>query len=58
MVGSRLSNGKQSGPRIGNRVALAQAMALGLGVIESARMTPTAAEITALAEEIRGAVSG
>ena len=44
--------------RIGNRVALAQAMALGLGVIESARMTPTAAEITALAEEIRGAVSG
>ena len=44
--------------RIGNRVALAQAMALGLGVIESARMTPAAAEITALAEEIRGAVSG
>ena len=41
--------------RIGNRVALAQAMALGLGVIENARMTPAAAEISALAEEIRGA---
>jgi chromosome partitioning protein len=44
--------------RIGNRVALAQAMALGLSVIESARMTPAATEITALAEEIRGAVQG
>jgi len=44
--------------RIGNRVALAQAMALGLGVIENARMTPAAAEISALAEEIRGALSG
>ena len=44
--------------RIGNRVALAQAMALGFGVIENARMTPAAAEITALAEEIRGAISG
>ena len=43
---------------IGNRVALAQAMALGLGVIENARMTPAAAEISALAEEIRGALSG
>src|SRR6202040_1935016 len=29
--------------RIGNRVALAQAMALGLGVIENARMTPASA---------------
>ena len=28
--------------RIGNRVALAQAMALGFGVIENARMTPAA----------------
>jgi MinD-like ATPase involved in chromosome partitioning or flagellar assembly len=37
--------------RIGNRVALAQAMALGFGVIENARMTPAAAEISALAEE-------
>ena len=44
--------------RIGNRVALAQAMALGLGVIENARMTSAAAEISALAEEIRGALSG
>jgi chromosome partitioning protein len=43
--------------RIGSRVALAQAMALGLGVLESARTTPAAAEITALAHEIRGAVS-
>ena len=42
--------------RIGNRVALAQAMALGLGVIENPRMTPAAAEISALAEEIRGAL--
>ena len=44
--------------RIGNRVALAQATALGFGVIENARMTPAAAEISALAEEIRGALSG
>jgi len=43
--------------RIGNRVALAQAMALGLGVIESTRVTPAAAEISALADEIRGALS-
>jgi chromosome partitioning protein len=41
--------------RIGNRVALAQAMVLGLGVIENARMTPAAAEISALADEIRSA---
>src|SRR5215469_14529088 len=32
--------------RIGNRVALAQAMALGLGVIENARMTSAAVEIS------------
>jgi chromosome partitioning protein len=44
--------------RIGNRVALGQAMAPGLGVIENARMTSAAAEINALAEEIRGALSG
>jgi hypothetical protein len=31
---------------------------LGFGVIENARMTPAAAEISALAEEIRGAASG
>jgi len=39
--------------RIGNRVALPQAMALGLGVIENAGVNPAAAEISALAEEIR-----
>jgi chromosome partitioning protein len=43
--------------RIGNRVALAQAMALGLCVIESARTTPAAAELSALAEEIRSAAA-
>jgi hypothetical protein len=43
--------------RIGNHVALAQAMALGLGVIENTRITPTAAEISILAKEIRGALS-
>ncbi len=38
--------------RIGNRVALVQAMAQGLGVLETAAASPAAAEITALAEEI------
>jgi chromosome partitioning protein len=42
--------------RVGNRVALAQAMALGLGVVENARATSAAAEISALAEEIRSAL--
>jgi len=41
--------------RIGNRIALARAMALGLGVAESAGNTLAANEINALAEEIRGA---
>jgi chromosome partitioning protein len=41
--------------RIGNRVALARAMALGLGVAESAGTTLAASEINELAEEIRGA---
>ena len=41
--------------RIGNRVALARAMALGLSVVESATTTPAASEINALAKEIRGA---
>ncbi len=41
--------------RIGNRVALARAMALGLGVVESAGTTLAANEINALAEEIHGA---
>jgi chromosome partitioning protein len=41
--------------RIGNRVALARAMALGLSVVESAATTPAASEINALAKEIRGA---
>src|SRR5215469_1529754 len=42
--------------QIGNRVAFAHAMALGLGVIESTPVTPAAAEISALAGEIRGAL--
>jgi chromosome partitioning protein len=40
--------------RIGNRVALGRTMALGLGVAETAGTTIAAAEINALAEEIRG----
>jgi len=44
--------------RIGNRVALPQAMALGLGVIENARVSLAAAEIGALADEIRRVLSG
>lgn len=43
-----------SGTRIGNRVALARAMARGLGVAELARTTSAAAEINALAGELRG----
>ena len=39
--------------RIGNRVALARAMALGLGVVESAGNSPASAEINALAKEVR-----
>jgi chromosome partitioning protein len=39
--------------RIGNRVALARAMALGLGVVESAGKAPASTEINALAEEVR-----
>jgi hypothetical protein len=35
-----------------------QSKVKGLGVIENACMTPAAAEISALAEEIRGALSG
>lgn len=38
--------------RIGNRIALVQAMAQGLGVLETAAASPAAAEIAALAEEI------
>jgi len=41
--------------RIGNRVALARAMALGIGVVESPGTTLAATEINALADEIRGA---
>src|SRR5438552_1027116 len=41
--------------RIGNRVALARAMALGLGVSENAGATLAASEVKALAEEIRSA---
>jgi chromosome partitioning protein len=39
--------------RIGNRVALARAMALGLGVVESAGNAPASTEINALAKEVR-----
>jgi chromosome partitioning protein len=38
--------------RIGNRIALARAMATRLGVVESATSTPAAAEINALAQEV------
>ena len=44
--------------RIGNRIALRQAMALGLGVIENPRMNLAADEIGALADEIRRVLSG
>jgi chromosome partitioning protein len=40
--------------RIGNRVALARAMEAGLGVVESDAGSPAAAEIRALAAELRG----
>ena len=39
--------------RIGNRVALVQAMAQGLGVLETAAVSPAAAEIAALGAELR-----
>jgi chromosome partitioning protein len=42
-----------SATRIGNRVALARAMASGLGVVEIAHTSPAAAEIKALAGELR-----
>jgi chromosome partitioning protein len=42
--------------RIGNRVALVQAMMLGLGVVETAAGSPAAAEIGALADELGAAV--
>jgi chromosome partitioning protein len=38
--------------RVGNRVAFVQAMAQGLGVLETAASSPTAAEIAALAAEV------
>ena len=39
--------------RIGNRIALVHAMAQGLGVLETAEASPAAAEIAALAAELR-----
>jgi hypothetical protein len=39
--------------RIGNRIALVRAMASGLGVGESESTSHAAAEIAALAEEVR-----
>jgi chromosome partitioning protein len=41
--------------RIGNRIALVHAMTQGLGVLETAAGGPAAAEIAALADEIRTA---
>ncbi len=41
--------------RIGNRIALVRAMASGLGVVESESTSQAAAEIAALAEEVRAA---
>jgi len=41
--------------RIGNRIALVHAMTQGLGVLETAAASPAAAEIGALAAELRGA---
>jgi chromosome partitioning protein len=41
--------------RIGNRIALTRAMALGVGVIEAFAPTPAAAEINALARELHSA---
>jgi chromosome partitioning protein len=38
---------------MGNRIALVQAMAQGLGVLETAAASPAAAEIAALAAELR-----
>ena len=38
---------------IGNRIAFVRAMASGLGVRESTEATPAAAEIAALADELR-----
>jgi hypothetical protein len=40
-------------PRIGNRIALVRAMSSGLGVGESESTSHAAAEIAALAEEVR-----
>lgn len=40
--------------RIGNRVALTRAMALGLGVVESSATSPAASEIREFAGEVRG----
>jgi len=56
-IAARLSemSAPPAASRIGNRVALVQAMAQGLGVIETAAGSPAAAEITALADEIAGA---
>jgi chromosome partitioning protein len=39
--------------RIGNRIALVHAIAQGLGVLETAAASPAAAEIEALADEVR-----
>jgi len=43
--------------RIGNRIVLVRAMALGLGVVESSTTSPAATEIRALAGEVGGSWS-
>jgi chromosome partitioning protein len=47
------AGGALASSRIGNRVALVRAMASGQGVVEIPGAHPAAAEITALAEEVR-----
>jgi chromosome partitioning protein len=56
-IATRLSelSAPPAASRIGNRVALVQAMAQGLGVTEAASGSLAAAEITALAGEVTGA---
>jgi chromosome partitioning protein len=56
-IAARLSemSAPPAASRIGNRIALVQAMAQGLGVTETASGSPAAAEIKALADEVGGA---
>ncbi|HKM69234.1 MAG TPA: ParA family partition ATPase [Stellaceae bacterium] len=47
-------NATLAATRVGNRVALTRAMALGLGVVESSATSPAATEIREFAGEVRG----